>query len=225
MMRFCPNCETERPMNEVFCGGEVGGRACNWDLSTLPIRSEGWRPGLAGTISTHAAHTSTCPSGHAISAGDLLCATCGCDIPANAGAVGPECSSDRAIAVSGWRLGERLPSQSRVRQRYRVTEEGSGRRGVLTLYNAGAEPDPAVYDVLRSMLKDHVPDIYLTGRWEDRAYEVDEELICGTLADLRLVPNSPTSLERVVEELARALNAFSECGLRHRDLRAQAVLI
>src|SRR5262249_44253636 len=34
-----------------------------------------------------------------------------------------------------------------------------------------------------------------------------------------------TSLERVVEELARALNAFSECGLRHRDLRAQAVLI
>ncbi len=44
MMRFCPNCKTERSVEEWFCAGTVARATCNWDLSGLPIRAPGWRP-------------------------------------------------------------------------------------------------------------------------------------------------------------------------------------
>jgi hypothetical protein len=64
-----------------------------------------------------------------------------------------------------------------------------------------------------------------TGRWQDRAFEVSEEITGGTLADLGLLPNDPQTLSRIVDEVGRALQSFSECGLRHRDLRPDAVLV
>ena len=44
-------------------------------------------------------------------------------------------------------------------------------------------PDAEVYDVLRTLSRDHVPEIIETGRWEDRAFEV-------------MVPSQPEFLHR-----------------------------
>jgi hypothetical protein len=96
---------------------------------------------------------------------------------------------------------------------------------VITLYNPGSEPDPSVYDVLRSLPRDHVPEIIETGRVEGRAYEVTEEFTAGTLADLGLLPDDMSTLSRVISELGGALNSFAERGLRHRDLRPTAILV
>jgi hypothetical protein len=64
-----------------------------------------------------------------------------------------------------------------------------------------------------------------TGRWQDRAFEVSEEITGGTLANLGLLLNDPQILSRIVDEVGRALQSFSECGLRHRDLRPDAILV
>ncbi|MCA1568098.1 MAG: DUF4011 domain-containing protein [Acidobacteria bacterium] len=224
MIRFCPNCETERGLHEVFCDGELGQGVCGWDLTSVPIRPEGWRPTQAQVVQEGRAATHTCPNGHPAEAGDLLCATCGADIgdqPATAHV--PE--GEEVTVIEGWRLGERLPSNSRVLERFRVVHEATDEGGVLTLYNSRSEPDSAVYDVLRSLPVDHVPTTMAVGRWQDRAFEISEEITGGTLAKLGLLPDDAQTLSRVVEEVGKALHGFSEHGLRHRDLSPEAIIV
>jgi hypothetical protein len=156
--------------------------------------------------------------------GDLLCSVCGRDLDENIELTARAENPD-VTRIDGWCLGKRLSKNSQVRERYLAVNEDDGRQGVLTLYHAGSEPDIAVYDVLRSLPRDHVPEIMAIGRWQGRAYEVDEELTGGTLADIGLLPNDPQTLARIVKEIGRALHSFSEVGLRHRDLRPGAILV
>src|SRR5690606_8594093 len=100
--------------------------------------------------------------------------------------------------------------------------ERDGRRAVMTRYAPGAEPDGLVYEVLRRMDTDHVPELLDTGHWDGTAYEVCEEIPGGTLAEARL---REEQLDRVASEIGKALHAFGECGLRHRDLRPEHVLV
>lgn len=241
MIRLCPNCETERPLTESFCDGELDGATCGWALSGLPIRQERWRTPKIGSVATSPPR---CINGHEVGDGDLMCASCGADvelapvlpatardlvadpasvIPAEAAEV--EAAVVTETTIAGWRLLRRVATTSQVRERYETVREADGREAILTLYANGSEPDPEIYDVLRSLDRDHVPEILETGRWEDRAYEVAEDLKGGTLADLGLLPDDVATLSRVLEEIGGALAAFSESGLRHRDLRPGAIMV
>ncbi len=243
MMRFCPNCETERPPEEMFCEGNVDGRVCDWPLSSIPIRPNGWRVPTAGAAPNVApAAASVCVNGHEVGDGDLLCSVCGDDIadvapaPITADPPAPsasdaqpteavEASTAVETSVAGWRLLRRLPTTSEVRERYETVRDADGRETVLTLYANGSEPDPEVYDALRTLDSDHVPEILETGRWEDRAYEVSEDLRGGTLADLGLLADDTATLSAILREVGGALRVFGECGLRHRDLRPGAIMV
>jgi hypothetical protein len=226
MMRFCPHCETERPLDEFVCLGEVDGQSCNWDLTQAPVRPAGWRPRVAEPAAPQALTGAACPNGHPVDAGDLICGVCGADLDA---AVSDPGAASRAPAgatsIGGWRLERRLVASNAVREFFVAVSEESGREALLTLYAAGAEPDTQVYDVLRTMSRDHVPELIETGRWGDRAYEVGERIRGGSLSDLGLLPDDYDTLATVVGELGGALSAFAECGLRHRDLRPEAILI
>ena len=127
--------------------------------------------------------------------------------------------------IEGWRVLRQMSSTVGQRDRYLVEEIDSQRRGVLTLYHQGAEPDPSVYDALKRVSKAHVPDIFATGRWNERAYEVADEMTGGTLADLGIVVGEPTAIRQIVYELGKALDALAEVGLRHRDLRPGTLLV
>ncbi|HYO64050.1 MAG TPA: AAA domain-containing protein [Pyrinomonadaceae bacterium] len=226
MMRFCPNCETERGLHELFCEGEVAQGVCNWELGSVPIRPSGWRPTPAPAAPPTSAGPPVCPNGHPAGAGDLLCGVCGADVGEQPAASPPARPAPEGVTVvEGWQLGERLPANSRVCERFRVAHETSGEQGVLTLYNSGSEPDSAVYEVLRSLPREHVPAVMATGRWQERAFEVSEEIAGGTLGELGLLPDDPQTWSRVVEEVGRVLQSFSECGLRHRDLTPEAILV
>jgi len=227
MIRFCPNCSTERPLTEFFCEGMRDGATCHWDLSVVEIV----QPGTSPRPVSAALQTSgpVCPNGHSVGPGDLLCPVC--ELPVGVLAApalfetpqaAPEAES---TVVDGWRLQVRLPASSPVRERFVAVRESDGRQAVLTLYAQGSEPDPAVYDVIRTLPRDHVPEIIDTGRWQDRAFEVAEELTGGNLSALIVLPEDLGLVRQIVEQLGRALNAFSECGLRHRDLRPAVVLV
>ena len=228
MMRFCPNCESERPLAELFCEGSVDGRPCGWDLSGVPIRLEGWRPVSSPPPAPPSARF-RCANGHDVAPGDLLCLECGADIEPGASSPdhppgdAPDIPTS-ATVIDDWRL-ERQLVTSKIGERYAAVREADGHEAILTLYADGSEPDTEVYDALRTLDRDHVPEILATGRWHDRAYEVSEDLKGGTLADLGLLPDDVGTLRRVVEEIGRALAAFAECGLRHRDLTPDAILV
>ena len=226
MIRLCPNCRTERPLTEFYCEGTRDGLTCHWDLSGVEISERGATPSPPAPVLT----VPRCPNGHAVGEGDLICPVCEARV---AGATAPpsltpptEPPLDREpTVIDGWRLNVRLPASSSVRECFVVVRESDGRRAMLSLYAEGAEPDPAVYEAIRKLPHKFVPQILAAGRWRDRAFEIVEELTGGNLAELVMSPGDIDTVRRIVEQLGRALDAFSECGLRHRDLRPSVVLI
>ncbi len=242
MIRFCPNCHTERPLGEMFCEGSIADQPCNWDLSSETIHPVGWRPQLVITQATLAPVVSEaaqvlagslCENGHTMDAGDLMCHECGAALsiaPREAAAQAPadnsvEVQPASETLIDGWHLLRQISSTDSVCERYLAEHVEIGRQAVLTLYRPGAEPDPAIYDVIRRLPREHVPEILTTGRWDERAYEVAEELTGGTLADLGIVVSDSVTVHHVVRELGQALHAFNEAGLRHRDLRPGSLLV
>lgn len=202
MMRFCPNCKTERSVQEWYCEGTAAGAPCQWDLSAIPIREPGSRPQAIVTAeSTERAITDAdadagtgtgtgtgttgislaCSNGHPMNDGDLMCLVCGADPAIAAGdATHPgdtrgDASADQPASetqIDGWRLIRQISSSDSTRERYIAQHRDDNRQAVLTLYRDGAEPDPSVYEVVRRLPREHVPEIIATGRWEGRAYEV-----------------------------------------------------
>lgn len=232
MIRHCPNCDTERPLTEIFCEGVCSDHTCGWDLSSVDIVPSGTAASRSERRDGPSAVAPACRNGHQATPGDLLCAICGEQLLEKADpaaglsdAPSQHVADEAETVVDGWRLLERIVSSSAVRERYSAVNVSDGRRAVLTLYSTGSEPDPAVYDLLAQLPRDHVSEIFVTGRWHDRAFEVAEEFVQGTLTDLRLDPADPVSIEALVAELARAVHAMTEAGLRHRDLRPAAVFV
>ena len=247
MMRFCPNCHTERPLIEIFCEGQINHQLCSWDLSAEPIHAEGWRPiPIVVQASVENIDTETilstefhCVNGHAMDAGDLMCLVCGADaadspIEQNDNRINNlEAANIDAIAIiettiiGDWQLLERINQTNSVRERYRVQHQIDGRQGVLTLYNSGFEPDPAIYALLHTLPREHVPEFFAVGRWNERAWHVAEELTGGSLAAFIASGSywQPDEIPALVRELGQALLSFSEHGLRHRNLCPENLLI
>ncbi|WP_116811556.1 AAA domain-containing protein [Steroidobacter cummioxidans] len=217
MIRLCPNCRTERALTELFCLGEFESAPCSWDLTSTPISE----PGRGHEPQTPVG--AVCTNGHPMAVGDFLCAQCGADV-ATAISERPA-TAETSADIGGWRRVRELPSSDKVRERFIVARVTDGYQAEMSLYSVGSEPDPAVYEVLRRLPRDYVPEILQTGRWEGRAFEVTEELTGGTLADLGLLPEDETTLSRIVSEIGAALHSFAERGLRHRDLRPGAIVV
>lgn len=229
MIRLCPSCNTERPVTEFFCEGTVEGHNCGWDLSSVDVTTQGTSP--APVPGAPAPANPTCPNGHPNTPGDLICSICG-EILEEISAPAPQPETEPGsgpapveTTIDGWRLQDRIVSSSAVRERFAAVREYDGRRGVLTLYAAFSEPDDAIYDVLRRLPRDHVPEIIATGRWCERAYEVVEEFPGGTLSDLPLDVSNQTAIGGLVRELGRGVHILGEAGLRHRDLRPSNIFV
>ncbi len=235
MIRFCPNCETERPLSEIYCQGELpGGATCYWDLSSTPFQEPGARLATIAPPS-EAPSAPACVNGHRVDPGDLICMTCGAELhdrgPAADVPVPSETTAQSispaltATEISGWTIESRIASSGPIHERFLVTREGVDARAVLTLYADGSEPDTAIYDAIRTLPHDHAPDIYDVGRWQDRAYEVSEEIIGTNLTAAGLDGRDIGVVHRVVSEIGGALSAFGNIGLRHRDIQPGNILV
>jgi DNA polymerase III delta prime subunit len=221
-IRFCPNCHTERPLAEMFCEGTVGSARCNWNLMMDPVRPVGWQPTSVVPIEPSTPTASLiCTNGHPLENGDLMCSMCGAD----AASATPASEPNKPTVIAGWRVLREISRAEGLRDRFLVEEENSDRRGVLTLYHHGAEPDSATYDALQRISSKYVAEIYVTGRWNERAFEVAEELTGGSLEDLGIVAHDSAAIRRIVHELGRALDSLADVGLRHRDIRPGTLLV
>ena len=229
LVRYCPSCETERSVAEISCEGEVDGKSCGWDLLNVQITPAGWRPTPVVTAepptATIPGANPVCTNGHALGAGDLICEVCGADAASTTEVGSPPAEQGSETVIAGWHVLRQVSSTVGRRDRYLVEEGEGGRKAVLTLYHHGWEPDPTVYDALRRVSLEYIPQILATGRWQERAFEVAEELTGGTLADLGIVATDTAGIRRIAYELGKALDALAEVGLRHRDLRPGTLLV
>ena len=217
----------------MSCESVVDGLECKFPLEDVEISIAGTGPIAQPTAAT----ASTCVNGHPIEAGDEVCLICGADVtaaPAGPAASFGETPQDgysaglaTATIIDGWSVERNANSSGNgAVDRYVVLREPGSREALLSLYREGFEPDPAVYEVLRRMPLDHIPELLATGRHEGRAYDVVELITQGSLAQAGFIgANDSDILRHLAEELGRALADFTEQGLRHRDLRPEAILL
>lgn len=228
LVRYCPSCQTERVVSEVSCEGQVSERQCNWDLLGVSIVPEGWRPAqvrLVEVLAPAPPEVLSCANGHQMEPGDFICPTCGAE-PADATPTDvPAQTQSSETVIEGWRVSSQVKSTVAKCDCYLVEEDGGERRAILYLYHHGCEPDSAIYEALRRVPLEHVPEIYATGRWEERAFEVAEELTGATLAELGIFATDSTTIRRVATELGKALDALAEVGLRHRNIHPGTLLV
>lgn len=242
MIRFCPHCQTQRPLTEIFCAGQIktpqgDNVLCGWDLTLEAIHESGWRPTDEHHANTEASilnidennqnnqiiEQRVCVNGHPMAEGDFICLECGEDA-----AFEPRHIEEQSQSVIGnWLLKRRINQVDSPRERYLVTHIESEKNGVLTLYQKGEEPDPSIYQVLQLIPTDHVPEFYETGRWENRAWHVTELLEGGSLSQFIQQGDfwQPYEIPKLVEEMGQAIAAFTEHGLRHRNLCPVNLLI
>lgn len=228
LVRRCPSCGSDRPLSEFNCENVVDGGKCLFSLDGEDVRRLG-EP--IGEAEDEPAPAFVCTQGHALEPGDLLCPVCGADRADEATNGGSEAGTDdpteqdtRADTsgetavphVDGWHTLRAIPVSKEAPPWREFEVEGSGRRGLLTLYDPGHEPDPAVHDLLQRLSLEHVPEILATGRLGESAFTVTEWFDGGTLAGLGFSSEGPAALDRIVDELGQALAAFAEVGLRHR---------
>ncbi len=232
LVRYCPSCQTDRAVSEVSCEELIGEYQCNWSLLEVPITRAGWRPAqvvpAVGDLQNAPIGALTCANGHPLEADNFLCLICGAEAGEPTDAVEHPAllaAETSETVIAGWRVLRRLSATAGRRDRYLVQRESDELKAVLTLYHHGWEPDPAVYDALRRISLEHVPQIFATGRWEDRAFEVSEELTGGALSDLGIVSSDSAWIRRIAYELGKGLDALAEVGLRHRDIRPETLLV
>jgi len=228
LVRYCPSCHTERPLSEVSCEGVINDQRCNWMMLEVQISPKGWRPEpvmIRGDSNPPLSDptAAVCTNGHSLESGDFICSICGADVAPLVVSPGPLDTVETVIA--GWRVLREISSTLERRNLYLVQEDGEDRQAFLTLYETGWEPSPEVYAALTRVSLQHVPQILATGHWHDRAYEVIEKLSGVTLAELGILATDPHSLRCIVFELGKALEAFAEVGLRHRDIRPETLLV
>ncbi len=180
----------ERLPHEQSCENEVGGVPCGWFIGSEPLTHRGFdMRGDVEPVVGDSASISRCRNGHRVDDGDTMCLTCGASIGSTGTA---DHGADRSVVddaplidhpteIGEWTLEEALPSHARPWRRF-LARAADGRHGVLTLYDCGAEPDPAVHDVLRRMDRDHVPVLMATGRWGEQRVRSRTERSIGTVS-------------------------------------------
>lgn len=222
LFRRCSNCGSKRPVTENVCEQPLDGQLCAWPLTELEILEEGAEEQEL-PAPAHRRRSLECLNGHPLEDGDEICLVCGSDVAATS----RPADSAQATRIGNWEVVREhiVPSEDPPVRTFDA-RGSDGRVALLTLYRPGAEPDPAVHDVLRRMALDHIPEIIETGRYEGQAYEVVERIDGGSLADAGfVVSGSLDRLRRIVDELGRALASFAEVGLRHRDLSPGTILL
>jgi primosomal replication protein N'' len=234
-VKICPRCRQERRPTEMSCESVVEGLECRFPLEDVEIQIAG----ASLKVAPNAKPDLTCRNGHSLEPGDEVCLRCGADaavVTAIPGIGFREAPQDGyttgefpavATIIDGWTVERSANFRGNdAIDRYVVLREPGNREALLSLYHEGFEPDPAVYEVLRRMPLDHIPELLATGRHEGRAYDVVELITQGSLAQAGFIgATDRDALHRLVEELSRALADFTEKGLRHRDLRPEAILL
>jgi primosomal replication protein N'' len=228
IVRLCPNCRSERPVSELYCDNVLDGTSCNWPLADEPIRPIGGSPAPEPPFIPVGRR---CVNGHDLGQGDEICVTCGGDPASSDGAprvidAPASATPTEETSIDGWQVLQREPAGEEPWERFVVRHSETGREAFLTLYRPGAEPDPAVHEMLRRISRDHIPELIATGRFEERAYEVIEIIRGETLQEAgAFAARNLDALRRIVEQVGRALADFAEVGLRHRDIRPGTLLL
>jgi primosomal replication protein N'' len=225
--KLCPNCLQRRPFTEMFCEGLTDGMPCQWDLTSVPIvAAEPWGGGQPP------APVLACPDGHPVSSGDLICPVCGLGVdlpPPTEGLDEPSQAPFEAppepTFIDGWEVVSRRDMPGSSLERFTVHRSSDGLQGILSVYPPPLRPTPGLYEAIRALGPRPCATILASGEHGGRHFEIAEAPACGTLAELTLDPQDTDRVRELARVLGDAIGALARAGIRHCDLRPEAILI
>lgn len=231
LVRLCPQCRQERPVEEVNCSAEIDGHPCNYPLFDQPWerRTEATSVVQDGSNGDHeievvapsSAAELVCPNGHQISRGDHICLSCGASIASEFD------QSPATSVIAGWQLTRPLPRRSSQVERFIAQPESNGSNEcVLNIFADAVSPDESIYEPLQKLSYSGIISLRQNGRFEGRYYDVWEEPSQRTLEDIIVSgPMSEQNLELAVTQLGYSLDILANLGIRHRDIRPCNVIV
>ena len=212
-IRQCQGCKAERTAEEVLCGN------CGWDLTLEPLRLPG-QIDFIPELPIPPSAIRRCFNGHPLDQGDEMCFECGA---AEAEESAEEQPPLNATSMDGWLVIEQLKSPYEAFENFIV--ERHGQRALLTFYLPDIHSDSAIYEVIKRLPKDYVPELLAHGEWQGRRYEVTDLMTQSNLLDLLSIPIDLEIIQQFVKSIGRILNALTENGLRHGNLRPENIFI
>ena len=241
--KLCPSCGQRRPASEVFCAND------GWDLTSVPIEIAATIAAQPAPLTEAPPAEQKCVNGHAVRLGDFMCPECGADIappPANgfgeseqapydAGETVDENAAGPAPAqqpepelprIGTWRLAARIGPEQGATATWQVHRGDGDERttAVLVHYPRGLRPDPAVAAAAQA-LAPRVSNVIERGEHDDRPFEVYETAGRRTLREAMQQDIAADRLRAQVTSIAALLGEMARVGLRHRDLRPEAILV
>ncbi|WP_298328364.1 AAA domain-containing protein [uncultured Dokdonia sp.] len=215
-VRSCPACHSERPVQEMYCQNIVDETACSWLLMNVTQTPKGGKVEIKkAAVTTTIYH---CTNGHEVQPTDFMCMECGADIEAQSEP--DDTATDNKIDDY---LIIRSVTTNRTTKECFVVKDEAGQECFLTLYHENSEPDKAIYNVLYKADSDHIAVLLKTGYWNNRFFEVSERISGGSLEQLGYLEND--KIEKLIDEIGRAIHDLSEAGLRHRDICPNNILL
>ena len=215
-VRICPACHSERPIQEMYCQNSIGETICSWLLMNVTQTPKGGKVEIVTEEATNT--TRYCTNGHEVQLADFMCMECGADIETQS-------KSDQTVKAN--KIDDYLIIQSvttnRTTKECFIVKDETDKEYFLTLYHENSEPDKAIYNVLEQADSDHIAVLIKTGYWENRFFEVSERISGGSLEKLGYLEID--KIEKLVDEIGRAIHDLSEAGLRHRDICPENILL
>jgi len=215
-IRLCPACNSERPVNEMYCKNSIENNTCSWLLMNVKQTPVGGSVEIDS--SSFEQENRYCENGHEVGEQDFMCMECGADIQ-EANVIQEE---EVIQSIDEYTVIEVVKTTQATKECFLVKNDQE-EVCFLTLYHENCEPDKAIYNVLQKADVDHVATLIKTGYWDNRFFEVTEQIKGGALDTLNYIDEN--QIEKLVDEIGRALHDFSEVGMRHRDLSPQNILI
>lgn len=252
--KICPSCEARRPASEVFCQNVVGALPCGWDLTGEPIAipatvapqpAPAPLPAELRCINGHVVRLGDfmCPEcGADIAEMPPPSATTqpsglreGDQAPYDPGAAADDAATDTAPTqpvvpelprIGAWSLADSVGAEQSKTATWQVRrDDGEAQtRALLVHYPPGLRPDPAVATAAQA-LAPRIANVIERGDHEGRPFEVYETAGCRTLREAMAQEITPDRLRGLIGGTATILGEMSRVGLRHRDLRPEAILI
>ena len=214
--RVCPSCGSQRPVHEMYCQNTIEDNSCGWLMMNVKQTPIG---GVVEIKVKDEPIQRYCKNGHEIGSDDFMCMLCGADI-----VVAPTSAREEQTLqkIDTYTLVETIQVSSATKECFLVKNDKE-QIYFLTLYHKNCEPDTAIYDVLQKSDTDHVAELIQTGFWGERFFEVTERITGGSIGKSAYLKD--VQIEKLVDEIGRALRDFSDSGIRHRDLCPNNILI